>query len=86
MNWIKLNNQVIIKDEDGKYQLEKDKEALDSYIKEYVTPRLREFNSIEERLEYLIENNYYSEEVINKYSLEFIKKLEEINDTNSNFI
>ncbi len=77
MNWIKLNNQVIIKDEDGKYQLEKDKEALDSYIKEYVTPRLREFNSIEERLEYLIENNYYSEEVINKYSLEFIKKLEE---------
>ena len=77
MNWIKLNNQVIIKDEDGKYQLEKDKEALYSYIKEYVTPRLREFNSIEERLEYLIENNYYSEEVINKYSLEFIKKLEE---------
>ncbi|SCH32631.1 MULTISPECIES: class 1b ribonucleoside-diphosphate reductase subunit alpha [unclassified Romboutsia] len=77
MNWIKLNNQVIIKDEDGKYQLEKDKEALDSYIKEYVTPRLRAFNGIEERLEYLIKNNYYSEEIINKYSLEFIKKLEE---------
>ena len=28
MNWIKLNNQVIIKDNEGKYQLDKDKEAL----------------------------------------------------------
>ena len=28
MNWIELNNQVIIKDEFGRYQLEKDKEAL----------------------------------------------------------
>ena len=32
MNWIKLNNQVIIKDNEGKYQLDKDKEALNSYL------------------------------------------------------
>lgn len=44
MNWIELNNQVIIKDEQGKYQLEKDKEALECYINEYVTPKLK--NSI----------------------------------------
>ena len=46
MNWIELNNQVIIKDEDGKYQLEKDKEALKSYIEEYVNPKLKKFNNI----------------------------------------
>ena len=40
MNWIELNNQVIIKDEFGRYQLEKDKEALKSYIEEYVKPKL----------------------------------------------
>ena len=28
MNYIELNNQVIIRDENGKYQLNKDKEAL----------------------------------------------------------
>ncbi|MCC3668933.1 class 1b ribonucleoside-diphosphate reductase subunit alpha [Terrisporobacter mayombei] len=75
MNWIELNNQVIIKDEDGKYQLGKDKEALKSYIEEYVNPKLKKFNNIEERIKYLIENNYYDEEVINKYSMEFIKKV-----------
>ena len=75
MNWIELNNQVIIKDEFGRYQLEKDKEALKSYIEEYVTPKLMKFNSLEERLSYLIKNNYYSKEVINKYTVEFINKL-----------
>ncbi|WP_416908262.1 hypothetical protein, partial [Paraclostridium sordellii] len=33
MKYIKLNNEVIIKDKEGKYQLEKDKEALRSYLK-----------------------------------------------------
>ncbi|MGL6106975.1 class 1b ribonucleoside-diphosphate reductase subunit alpha [Romboutsia sp.] len=77
MNWVELNNQVIIKNKEGKYQLEKDKLALESYIKEYITPRLRVFNSIEEKLEYLVVNKYYSKEIIDKYSLDFIKKLYE---------
>lgn len=86
MNWIELNNQVIIKDKEGKYQLEKDKESLECYIKEYVTPRVKKFNNLEERLTYLMENNYYSEEVINKYSMEFIEKVYKlINDFNFKF-
>ncbi|MBC6695761.1 class 1b ribonucleoside-diphosphate reductase subunit alpha [Terrisporobacter mayombei] len=86
MNWIELNNQVIIKDKEGKYQLEKDKESLECYIKDYVTPRLKKFNNLEERLTYLIENNYYSEEVINKYSMGFMEKVYKlINDSNFKF-
>lgn len=86
MNWIELNNQVIIKDKEGKYQLEKDKESLECYIKDYVTPRLKKFNNLEERLTYLIENNYYCEEVINKYSMEFMEKVyKRINDSNFKF-
>lgn len=75
MNWIELNNQVIIKNEQGKYQLEKDKEALSSYIEEFINPKLKKFNNLEERLKYLIEEGYYLEEVIHKYSMDFIKKI-----------
>ncbi|MCC0645304.1 MULTISPECIES: class 1b ribonucleoside-diphosphate reductase subunit alpha [unclassified Clostridioides] len=75
MNWIELNNQVIIKNEQGKYQLEKDKEALSSYIEEFINPKLKKFNNLEERLKYLMEEGYYLEEVIHKYSMDFIKKI-----------
>ncbi|WP_092925179.1 class 1b ribonucleoside-diphosphate reductase subunit alpha [Romboutsia hominis] len=78
MNWIELNNQVIIKNKEGKYQLEKDKEALYSYINEYIKPRTKVFNSLEERLSYLIDNNYYSKEVIERYDIDFIKEVERI--------
>ncbi len=78
MNWIELNNQVIIKNKEGKYQLEKDKEALYSYINEYIKPRTKVFNSLEERLSYLIDNNYYSKEVIKRYDIDFIKEIERI--------
>ena len=77
MNWIELNNQVIQKDKLGKYQLEKDKEALENYINEYVIQKLKKFKSIEERLKFLVENNYYSKDVISKYNMKFIKKLYE---------
>ena len=39
MSWLELNNQVIIRDNNGKYQLEKDKEALASYIEYYVNKK-----------------------------------------------
>ena len=44
MNWIKLNNQVIIKDNEGKYQLDKDKEAL-GRAKELLTVYIAEGNT-----------------------------------------
>lgn len=80
MNWIELNNQVIIKNEQGKYQLEKDKEALSSYIEEFIQPKLRKFNNLEERLKYLIDEGYYSKEVINQYSKDVIKNIYDMID------
>lgn len=80
MNWIELNNQVIIKNEQGKYQLEKDKEALSSYIEEFIQPKLRKFNNLEERLKYLIDKGYYSKEVINQYSIDVIKNIYDMID------
>lgn len=74
MKYIKLNNEVIIKDKNGKYQLEKDIEALNSYLDEHIYPRMKKFNTFEERLTFLLENSYYSKDIIDKYSITFIKE------------
>ena len=57
MNYIELNNQVIIRDENGKFQLEKDKEALKSYLEDYIEPKTKKFSSLKERLDYLVKND-----------------------------
>ncbi|EQF46766.1 ribonucleoside-diphosphate reductase, alpha subunit [Clostridioides difficile CD175] len=60
--------------------MEKDKEALSSYIEEFIQPKLRKFNDLEERLKYLIDEGYYSKEVMNQYSIGFIKNIYDMID------
>lgn len=86
MSWLELNNQVIIRDNNGKYQLEKDKEALASYIENYVNKKAKRFDNILDKINYLIENNYYDKEVVNKYDNKFIESLyNNINNVNFEF-
>lgn len=73
--YIELNNEVIVRDIHGRYQLDKDKEALALYLKDSVQKRMLSFNDEWEKLNYLIENNYYEESVIRSYSKEFILEL-----------
>jgi ribonucleoside-diphosphate reductase alpha chain len=86
MNWLELNNQVIIKDNNGMLQLHKDKEALKCYLKDYVEKNTKKFDNISDKINYLLDNNYYSEKVINKYDISFIIKLHSmITETNFEF-
>ena len=71
-----LNNEIN-RPNNGVIPLHKDKEALDAFMKENVEACLMTFDSYEERLNYLIENNYIEEEFIHKYSMDFINELHE---------
>ena len=73
--YIELNNEVIVRDEHGRYQLEKDKEALALYLKDSIYERTMHFASELEKIDYLVENAYYEKEIIEKYSREFIDEL-----------
>lgn len=75
MKWIELNNEVMVKDENNNYQLHKDKEALNCYLSDSIDKRMMIFGDIVERMNYLVENNYYDKGVISKYSIDFIKDL-----------
>ena len=75
MKWLELNNQVIIRNNEGHLQLEKDKEALNCYMEDYVYKKSKKFNNILSKINFLVENNYYSKDIVDKYSDNFIEKL-----------
>jgi ribonucleoside-diphosphate reductase alpha chain len=70
-----LNAMLNLYDENGKIQFEKDGEAAKAYFLDHVNLNTVFFHSIEEKLHYLIENEYYDEAVLNQYSDEFVKDL-----------
>jgi ribonucleoside-diphosphate reductase alpha chain len=69
-----LNAMLNLYDEDGKIQFDKDKEAARAYFLDHVNQNTVFFHTIEEKLSYLVENDYYEQEVLDLYSPEFIKE------------
>ncbi|MBE8713760.1 class 1b ribonucleoside-diphosphate reductase subunit alpha [Sphingobacterium hungaricum] len=57
-NWILLNNEIMIKHDD-EYSLHKDKEAVRAYFLEYVNKNTVFFYNLKEKIDYLVENDYY---------------------------
>jgi len=70
-----LNAMLNLWGEDGKIQFDKDKEAARRYFLDHVNQNTVFFHSLEERLDYLVENEYYDKEVLDQYSFDFIKEL-----------
>lgn len=72
--YFKLNNLLNIP-KNGVIQLDKDKEAAKAYFLEHVNPNTVFFHTLEEKLDYLIENNYIKDDFLKKYKKSFIKKV-----------
>jgi len=60
---------------DGKIQFEKDRQAARQYFLEHVNKNTVFFHNLKERLDYLVEGEYYEKESLDKYSFEFITKI-----------
>ena len=78
MSYQDLNAMINLWGEDEKLQLEKDKLAVRKYFLEHVNQNTVFFHSLKERLDYLVEHEYYEKEILDQYSFEFIKALEEL--------
>ena len=75
LDYISLNAMLNLYDEDGKIQFDKDREAARQYFLQYVNQNTVFFHTLEEKLEYLVDNGYYEAEVLEQYSPDFIKSL-----------
>jgi ribonucleoside-diphosphate reductase alpha chain len=70
-----LNAMLNLYGANGEIQFEKDKEAARAYFLDHVNQNTVFFHSIEEKLHYLVENEYYDDAVLKQYSDEFVKEL-----------
>lgn len=72
--WIILNNQIV--DETGHIKdLQKDKEAVKSYFLNEINKKTQFFHSLHEKLHYLVNNEYYEKEFLDKYTFEQIQEI-----------
>ena len=70
-----LNAMLNLYDADGKIQFDKDVLAARQYFLEHVNQNTVFFHNQDEKLDYLIRENYYEREVLDQYSRNFVKTL-----------
>ncbi len=74
VTYFELNNEIN-RPVDDQIPLYKDKEALAAFFNENVEPYTKKFESVQAKLDFLIEEDYIESEFIDKYSIEFIESL-----------
>jgi ribonucleoside-diphosphate reductase alpha chain len=75
LSYHELNALLNLYDEDGKIQFGAEREAARQYFLQHVNNNTVFFHDLKEKIEYLIEEEYYEPELFEKYSYEFVKSL-----------
>ncbi len=75
MDYHSLNAMLNLYDANGLIQFDKDREAARQYFLQHVNQNTVFFHNFEERMRFLIDNDYYEKELVDQYSIEFIERL-----------
>lgn len=70
-----LNAMLNLYDENGKIQLDKDRMAAKQYFLQHVNQNTVFFHNLREKLDYLVTEGYYEQEVLDQYSFNFVRDL-----------
>ena len=75
MDYHSLNAMLNLYDANGLIQFDKDREAARQYFLQHVNQNTVFFHNFEERMRFLIDNDYYEKELVDQYSIDFIERL-----------
>lgn len=78
MDYHSLNAMLNLYGPNGEIQFDKDREAAREYFLQHVNQNTVFFHSLKERLDYLVEKEYYEPEVLAQYDFAFIQKLNDL--------
>jgi len=70
-----LNAMLNLYDEEGKIQLDRDRQAARQYFLQHVNQNTVFFHNLREKLDYLVSEGYYEQEVLDQYSFNFVRDL-----------
>ncbi|MDR2832400.1 MAG: class 1b ribonucleoside-diphosphate reductase subunit alpha [Streptococcaceae bacterium] len=74
VTYFELNNEMN-RPVNGQIPLHKDKEALEAFFRENVEPNTLKFENINEKIDYLLKENFLEEAFIANYTRKFIEEL-----------
>jgi ribonucleoside-diphosphate reductase alpha chain len=75
LDYHELNAMLNLYGPDGRIQFEADHAAARQYFLQHVNQNTVFFHSLQEKLDYLIENEYYEKDVLDQYGFDFVKSL-----------
>ncbi|WP_442788948.1 class 1b ribonucleoside-diphosphate reductase subunit alpha [Halomonas sp. CUBES01] len=75
MDYHALNAMLNLYGANGELQLDKDREAARQYFLQHVNQNTVFFHSLEEKLDYLVEEQYYEAGTLEQYDVAFVKAL-----------
>lgn len=78
MDYHSLNAMLNLYGPNGEIQFDKDHEAAREFFLQHVNQNTVFFHSLRERLDYLVEKEYYEQAVLDQYSFEFITSLNDL--------
>ncbi|WP_208393089.1 class 1b ribonucleoside-diphosphate reductase subunit alpha [Frigoribacterium faeni] len=78
MDYHSLNAMLNLYGPSGEIQFDKDREAAKQYFLQHVNQNTVFFHNLRERLDYLVENEYYELATIEQYDFAFIEKLNDL--------
>ncbi len=70
-----LNAMLNLYDEEGRIQLDKDRLAAKQYFLQHVNQNTVFFHNLREKLDYLVTEGYYEQQVLDQYSFNFVRDL-----------
>lgn len=70
-----LNALLNLYDNEGQIQFQADKEAVRQYFLQHVNQNMVWHHDLKEKIDYLVDNNYYESELFDLYSFEEVKQI-----------
>ena len=75
LGYHELNAMLNLYGPNGEIQFDADREAAHQYFLQHVNQNTVFFHDLEEKLDYLVKNEYYERETLDQYTMNFIREL-----------